>query len=107
MFPITDSSQTIIDCLLNAARTAGVKLMAKRAVESITKRSDGVFELKIANGEILTCDRVLLATGGCRTPSLGQLAVSLGHTLEPPVPSYLRSILRCRGFASCLEFLLS
>src|SRR6266850_7567975 len=51
MFPITDSSQTIIDCLLNAARTAGVKLMAKRAVESITKRSDGVFELKIANGE--------------------------------------------------------
>jgi predicted Rossmann fold flavoprotein len=29
----------------------------------------------------------LLATGGCRTPALGQLATSLGHTLEPPVPS--------------------
>ena len=33
------------------------------------------------------CDKLLLATGGCRTPALGQLAVSLGHTLEPPVPS--------------------
>ncbi len=33
------------------------------------------------------CDRLLLATGGCRVPALGQLAVSLGHTLEPPVPS--------------------
>jgi hypothetical protein len=38
------------------------------------------------NGKII-CDKLLLATGGCRTPALGQLAVSLGHTLEPPVPS--------------------
>ncbi|HVV72176.1 MAG TPA: aminoacetone oxidase family FAD-binding enzyme, partial [Verrucomicrobiae bacterium] len=28
-----------------------------------------------------------LATGGCRVPAAGELAVSLGHTLEPPVPS--------------------
>nr|MDQ3624332.1 aminoacetone oxidase family FAD-binding enzyme [Verrucomicrobiota bacterium] len=33
------------------------------------------------------CDRLLLATGGCRTPAAGRLAVSLGHSLEPPVPS--------------------
>src|SRR5438045_1219852 len=32
-------------------------------------------------------DRLLLATGGCRAAASGQLAVSLGHTLEPPVPS--------------------
>ena len=38
-------------------------------------------------GEPLTCDRLLLATGGCRAAAAGQLAVSLGHTLEPPVPS--------------------
>ena len=29
----------------------------------------------------------MLATGGCRVPAAGQLALSLGHTLEPPVPS--------------------
>ncbi len=105
MFPVTDSSQTIIDCLLDAARAAGVKLMPNCGVDSIIKKPDGRFELTLsddAHGRAdllvgrdarqrvptaLTCDKLLLATGGCRTPALGQLAVSLGHTLEPPVPS--------------------
>jgi predicted Rossmann fold flavoprotein len=87
MFPVTDSSQTIIDCLLHAARAAGVKLKTNCGVERVEKKSGGGFELSLSNGEILSCDKLLLATGGCRTPALGQLAVSLGHTLEMPVPS--------------------
>ncbi len=86
MFPITDSSQTIIDCLLNAARDGGIKLKTNCGLESILKKPDE-FELKLSDGETLTCDKLLLATGGCRTPALGQLAVSLGHSLETPVPS--------------------
>jgi hypothetical protein len=87
MFPVTDSSQTVIDCLLGEAKAAGVKLTLNRGIESVTRRADGKFELRLADGETLACDRLLLATGGCRVPALGQLAVSLGHTLEPPVPS--------------------
>src|SRR5260221_1243510 len=87
MFPTTDSSQTIIDCLLNAAQKAGVKLKTNGGLENVEKSSGGGFELKLSSGEILFCDKLLLAIGGCRTPALGQLAVSLGHTLEPPVPS--------------------
>lgn len=105
MFPTTDSSRTIIDCLLAAARKTGVKLKTNCGVERVTRRVDGRFEVTMANdndgrvdlltgpdaqprvASTLTCDRLLLATGGCRTPALGQLAVSLGHTLEPPVPS--------------------
>ena len=87
MFPVTDSSQTIIDCLVNAARTAGVTLRTNCGAEGVTKNADGSFSLALTNQETLTCDRLLLATGGCRTPALGQLAMSLGHTLEPPVPS--------------------
>jgi predicted Rossmann fold flavoprotein len=87
MFPTTDSSQTVIDCLLGEAKAAGVKLTLNRGIESVTKRPAGQFELRLAGGETLDCDRLLLATGGCRVPALGQLAVSLGHTLEPPVPS--------------------
>jgi hypothetical protein len=87
MFPTTDSSQTIIDCLLGEARKAGIKLETNCGVERAIKKSGGGFELEISNGEKLTCDKLLLAIGGCRTPALGQLAVSLGHTLEPPVPS--------------------
>src|ERR1043166_7528555 len=86
MFPTTDSSQTIINCLLDAAHRAEVKLRVNCGVERITK-ANAQFELTLSNGEQMECDRVLLATGGCRTPALGQLAVSLGHTLEPPVPS--------------------
>ena len=87
MFPITDSSQTIIDCLLNAARAKNIQLKTNCGVERAEKKSSGGFELALSIGEKLACDKLLLATGGCRTPALGQLAVSLGHTLEMPVPS--------------------
>jgi predicted Rossmann fold flavoprotein len=87
MFPTTDSSQTVIDCLFRAASQAGVKLKSNAGVEAVAKNPDGGFELVLGNGEKLSCDKLLLATGGCRTPALGQLAVALGHTLEPPVPS--------------------
>ena len=87
MFPTTDSSQTIIDCLLGAARIAGVKLRLNCGIESVRKHPDGSFDLGLAGGSKLGCDTLLLATGGCRTPALGRLAVALGHTLEPPVPS--------------------
>ena len=86
MFPVTDSSQTIIDCLLQAARAPGVKLKSNCGVERVEKKSNG-FELTLSHGETLSCDKLLLATGGCRTPAHGQLAGSLGHTLETPVPS--------------------
>jgi predicted Rossmann fold flavoprotein len=87
MFPVTDSSRTVIDCLVDAARKAGVKLVAGRGVEEVRKGAAGQFQLKLSNGEILECARLLLATGGCRTAAMGRLAESLGHTLEPPVPS--------------------
>ncbi|MEY2408029.1 MAG: hypothetical protein QOF48_699 [Verrucomicrobiota bacterium] len=87
MFPVTDSSQTIIDCLLNSARSAGVKLRTHCGLEHAARKPGGGFELRIGDGETAGCNRLLLATGGCRAPALGQLAVSLGHTLQPPVPS--------------------
>jgi predicted Rossmann fold flavoprotein len=87
MFPVTDSSQTIIDCLLSAAEEVGVKLKPNCGIESASKKNDGGFELKLSTGETLACDQLLLATGGCRTAALGRLAVSLGHRIETPVPS--------------------
>jgi hypothetical protein len=119
MFPVSNSSQTIIDCLMNAAKAAGVKLRLNCGVESVIKNAEGRFEVRLGRagsplpavvthandgaqgtarptkkststtmgGETLACDRLLLATGGCRATVAGQLAVSLGHTLETPVPS--------------------
>src|ERR1043166_1214388 len=87
VFPTTDSSQTIIDCLLSAAKRAGVKMMSNAGVERAVANEGGRFELSLSTGAKEICDRLLLATGGCRTAAAGQMAVSLGHTLEPPVPS--------------------
>ena len=86
MFPTTDSSETIVNCLMEAAQNAGVKFRLNCTVESVAKTADGTFELTLA-AEKVSCDQLLLATGGCRAAAAGQLAVTLGHTIETPVPS--------------------
>jgi hypothetical protein len=87
MFPVTDNSETIVNCLLEAAKNAGVIMRLNCVVEAVGKNADGKFELTLSNHEKIPCDKLLLATGGCRAAVAGQLAVSLGHTIEPPVPS--------------------
>jgi predicted Rossmann fold flavoprotein len=87
IFPVSDSSATIIDCLLGAARKAGVRLWPGCGVAAAARRPEGGFAVTVGRGEALQCDRLLLATGGCRTAAGGALAVALGHRLEPPVPS--------------------
>lgn len=95
MFPTTDTSQTIVDCLQESARRAGVETRLQCAVETMIKRPDGLFEVSLAGGSRSVADRVLLATGGCRSAALGALAASLGHTLEPPVPSLFTFHVAC------------
>ena len=92
MFPVTDLSQTVVDCLMNAAREAGVTLQLHSGVDQIVRRQGGGFDLKLSPGttdaeKLLSCDRILLATGGCRAAAAGRLASELGHTIESPVPS--------------------
>ncbi|MDQ6912988.1 MAG: NAD(P)/FAD-dependent oxidoreductase [Verrucomicrobiota bacterium] len=87
IFPVTDSSGTVIDCLLFEAKTAGVKLLLRTGVEKARRLTSGEFELTLANGDALMCDRLLLATGGARNAPGAQIAYSLGHTVEPAVPS--------------------
>jgi predicted Rossmann fold flavoprotein len=87
IFPITDSSSTIVECLMNEASKAGVKLFPRKGVDRVTKLSNGSFELGLTNDEIIQCDRLLLATGGARSVTGAQIAQSLGHTILPPVPS--------------------
>ena len=88
MFPVTDSSETIVDCLVKAANEAGVKLRVGTAVKSVRRNSiptQGEFEIELKTGEIVKCDRLLLATGS--NPQGHRWAKDLGHTVEPPVPS--------------------
>lgn len=87
MFPVTDASATIVDCLMREAKAAGVAVKTRLAVGAVARGAAGGFDLRLGDGTVVSCDRLLLATGGCRTPAAGALATALGHSLEPPVPS--------------------
>jgi predicted Rossmann fold flavoprotein len=84
VFPITDDSATIVNCLLRAAQTAGVEIRTEVAVTTINPAETG-FVIGLKGGEVITADRLLLATGSNQQGY--RWAAELGHTIEPPVPS--------------------
>lgn len=84
MFPVTDSSETIVQCLLDAAQMAGVKVRTGVMVTEIAQEA-GKWLVKAKSGQIWESDRLLLATGS--SPSGWKWAKSCGHQVIPPVPS--------------------
>jgi predicted Rossmann fold flavoprotein len=87
IFPVADSSRTIIDCLVGEAKGAGVRLFLRKGIERTRLTDQGTFELSLSNADIISCDRLLLATGGSRSAPGAEIAQALGHTVAPPVPS--------------------
>ena len=89
MFPVTDSSATIVNCLREAARGAGVDLRTRLGVAGIEQGDRGLV-VALDDGTSLTASAVVLASGG-QTSGGGvggyAMAAELGHTIVPPVPS--------------------
>lgn len=87
MFPTTDDSQTIIDCLWRAAKKAGVKIMTRQNVSQILPpdQKGKKWELKTQNGERFFAEKIMLATGS--SPRVWDLLRALGHRIVEPVPS--------------------
>jgi hypothetical protein len=84
IFPVSDDSATIVDCLIHAARDAGVHIRTK--VETTHIAHDGAhFTVHLRDGDSFTCHRLLLATGS--SAAGWRWAHALGHTVVPPVPS--------------------
>lgn len=83
MFPVTDSSQTIIDCFLHEAKRHKVEVLTNHAVKNITPIENG-YEVTVADITI-SCNKLIIATGS--NPKIWQLLVRLGHTIVSPVPS--------------------
>lgn len=83
MFPTTDNSATIVECLIAAAKAAGVEIRTGASVTSVLRQASG-FEIAVKLGD-MQCDRLLLATGSSQMGY--QIAKTLGHQVEPPVPS--------------------
>jgi hypothetical protein len=87
MFPTTDNSWTIIDCLKKAMDEFGVQLTMGRGVTAAKTLDKGGFEVSLVGGGTVDCDRLLIATGGNAESAGLAIARSLGHSIETPVPS--------------------
>jgi predicted Rossmann fold flavoprotein len=98
MFPVTDNSETIVNCLMEEARQLGVKLLTNTSVRAVKKIANSYdrtgFEVLLKTGEKLSCDRLLIATGS--NPLGYQFAKDLGHAIEPLVPSLFTFNIRDR-----------
>jgi predicted flavoprotein YhiN len=119
MFPVTDNSETIIACLMEAARRARIQMRMGVPVqrvgeieaaisvdagsdqgqkEQLGDREKGEAEkprrfwVELKSGERLEAEHLLLATGS--SPVGYAIAQSLGHTIVPPVPSLFTFNLR-------------
>ena len=86
MFPTTDDSATIVDCLMSAAARAGVSIRLSTAVRSAVKQG-ATFQLTLGTGTVEEFGRVIVATGGNKASGGLAIAESFGHAIVPPVPS--------------------
>lgn len=87
MFPVSNSSQTIIDCFTTATKKLGIQVLTGQSVQSIYKSetSDGNFWKIETQNEQYICEKLVLATGS--NPKMWEMIQDFGHTIVSPVPS--------------------
>jgi predicted Rossmann fold flavoprotein len=88
MFPVTDDSNTIADCLREATRKAGVRVEMRTSLLRMERNPGGGFRLEVRN-EVdvlpLRAKKLLISTGSDRKTL--EALKSFGHTIIDPVPS--------------------
>ncbi|MBV7533177.1 NAD(P)/FAD-dependent oxidoreductase [Chitinophaga sp. sic0106] len=87
MFPVTDSSQTIIDCLLREADKYQINIRTNVEVLALERRATGGWKLVLSQGAALEADFVCIATGGYAQEGKFSWLKEIGHTIVPPAPS--------------------
>ncbi len=91
VFPVTDKAKTVIDALKAYAKDCGVRAVQDKVL-SVKKTDDGFLSNLEKRGK-LSCDKVIIATGGASYTATGstgdgyRFASDLGHTIVTPTPS--------------------
>ena len=83
MFPTTDSSQTIIDCFLQAVQRLKIEVLTSQSVQSIFQGND--YWKVETNHETYSCQKLIMTTGS--NPKIWEMLQNIGHSIVPPVPS--------------------
>ena len=83
MFPVSNSSQTIIDCFLKATQKLKIDILTGHSVQELYQGND--YWKITTNQEVFSCQKVIMATGS--NPKMWELLQNLGHSIIEPVPS--------------------
>jgi predicted Rossmann fold flavoprotein len=83
MFPVSNSSQTIIDCFLENTKKLGIAVLTGQSVQSLFKSKE--YWKVESNHETFTCKILIMTTGS--NPKIWEMLHDLGHTIVDPVPS--------------------
>ena len=83
MFPVSNSSQTIVDCFLTATQKLGIEILTGQSVQSIFKAPE-YWKVQTTT-ENYSCQNLILTTGS--NPKIWEMLANIGHTIIPPVPS--------------------
>lgn len=86
VFPVTDSSQTVINCLMNEANKYGVEILMNAEVLGLEYKNNQ-FEILCSASRRLIADYLCIATGGYPKASMFEWLKSTGHQIEAPLPS--------------------
>ena len=85
IFPVSNDSITIVDCLLNTARKLGVEILKQTNIRGVKKEGE-VFHL-ITDDTELFADKVIVAQGGNNKEESYHWLKALKHNIEFPIPS--------------------
>ncbi|MEO5781851.1 MAG: NAD(P)/FAD-dependent oxidoreductase, partial [Ginsengibacter sp.] len=86
IFPVTNSSQTIIDCLMEGVNASGIKILMNREVKKLSVVGCQLL-VEFENDEKIVGDHVCVASGGFPKSIQFNWLKELGHSIEEPVPS--------------------
>ena len=91
MFPQSNTSQTIIDCLLDEAGKYKVEIVMNADVQTFYAANDGLhqenFIIKLSDQKTIEADYVCIASGGFSKSSQFEWMTKAGHSIQAPVPS--------------------
>ncbi len=105
VFPVSDRAHDVADALVKTARALGVRFVGGKVGCLLTMTDPETGETVVSGvacgGREFLADAVILCTGGCSYPVTGsdgsgyKLAASVGHTIQPPIPSLVPLV--CAG----------
>ena len=87
MFPVSNSSQTIIDCFQDAAKKLGIDILLNQSVQSIFKAAtseESYWKIETSS-ENFACQKIVLTTGS--NPKIWEMLSNMGHSIIEAVPS--------------------